>query len=62
MTIQHQFCFEAAVQSLARVLARIKPTPWEKVFEMNQSIGQSVPGQINKIAHKLRDSSKIKKH
>lgn len=31
MTINKQFSFECAVQSLARVLAQIKPTPWEKV-------------------------------
>lgn len=58
MTIQHQFCFEAAVKSLARVLARIKPTPWEKVFEMNRLQGQSVSRKINETAQKLRDSSK----
>lgn len=31
MTIKTKFSFECAVQSLARVLAQIKPTPWEKV-------------------------------
>lgn len=31
MTINNKFSFECAVQSLARVLAQIKPTPWEKV-------------------------------
>lgn len=31
MTINNKFYFETAVRSLARVLAQIKPTPWEKV-------------------------------
>lgn len=31
MAVNSKFCFQSAVQSLARVLARIKPTPWEKV-------------------------------
>lgn len=31
MTINDKFYFEIAVRSLARVLAQIKPTPWEKV-------------------------------
>lgn len=26
-----KICFELTVQSLARILAQIKPTPWEKV-------------------------------
>lgn len=31
MTANNKFSFQKTVQSLARVLARIKPTPWEKV-------------------------------
>lgn len=38
MTINSKFSFECAVQSLARVLARLKPTPWEKVSAQYQSV------------------------
>lgn len=31
MTINNKFNFEITLRSLARVLAHIKPTPWEKV-------------------------------
>lgn len=31
MTINNKFYFDNTVRSLARVLAQIKPTPWEKV-------------------------------
>lgn len=31
MTLNNKFCFQLTVQSLARILAQIKPTPWEKV-------------------------------
>lgn len=31
MLINNKFCFERTVQSLARVLSKIKPTPWESV-------------------------------
>lgn len=51
MTIQQQFCFEAAVQSLARVLARIKPTPWEKVFEISAKVKVSLGKSINYVSH-----------
>lgn len=33
MSFNKKFCFEVTVQSLARILAQIKPTPWEKVRE-----------------------------
>lgn len=44
MTINNKFSFEAAVQSLARVLAQIKPTPWEKVSALikRPSMGKSI--------------------
>ena len=31
MTVNKKFSFQLTVQSLARILAQIKPTPWEKV-------------------------------
>lgn len=44
MTVNNKFSFEAAVQSLACVLAQIKPTPWEKVSALikRPSMGKSI--------------------
>lgn len=44
MTINNKFYFENAVRSLARVLAQIKPTPWEKVSALIKcpSFGKSI--------------------
>lgn len=44
MTVNNKFSFEAAVQSLACVLAQIKPTPWEKVKVLIKlpSMGKSI--------------------
>lgn len=58
MTIKARFSFEITVQSLARVLAQIKPTPWEKVSVSYQT---SFNGQIDNRFHAAREK-KITSH
>lgn len=47
MTINNKFYFDSTVRSLARVLAQIKPTPWEKVSFLINLV--SFNWQIDKI-------------
>lgn len=58
MTINQRFSFEVAVQSLARVLAQIKPTPWEKVSVL---IKRPSIGQIDNRCHQRKYKSSEKK-
>lgn len=46
MSFNNKFCFELTVRSLARVLAQIKPTPWEKVSDKIDNIDASMTIQL----------------